>query len=62
MISNFNKTILHLAVENENIEMVELLLTCDKLDINIHNILMLDFLIKFFLSIISMLFLYSYYK
>lgn len=62
MISNFNNTALHLAVNSENIELIKLLLTCDKLDINIHNILMLELLITFFLSIISMLFWYSYFK
>ena len=35
----FYKTALFLAVEKENIEIVKLLLTNDKLDINIINIL-----------------------
>lgn len=48
MISNFNNTALHFAVHSENIELIKLLLTCDKLDINIHNILMLELLIAFF--------------
>ena len=34
----FNKTALYLAVEKENIEIVKLLLTNDKLDPNILNI------------------------
>ena len=34
----FYKTALYLAVEKENIEIVKLLLTNDKLDINILNI------------------------
>ena len=42
----FYKTALYLAVEKENIEIVKLLLTNDKLDINIINILNI-FFIKF---------------
>ena len=37
----FYKTALYLAVEKENIEIVKLLLTNDKLDINLLNILLL---------------------
>ena len=40
----FYKTALYLAVEKENIEIVKLLLTNDKLDINIINILNIFFL------------------
>ena len=38
-IIDFNKTALYLAVEKENIEIVKLLLTNDKLDINLGFIL-----------------------
>ena len=38
------KTALYLAVENENIEIIKLLLTNNRLDINVLNILYLFFL------------------
>ena len=40
----FHKSALYLAVEKENIEIVKLLLTNDKLDINILNILNIYFI------------------
>ena len=40
----YYKTALYLAIEKENIEIVKLLLTNDKLDINVINILNIFFL------------------
>lgn len=40
----FYVTALYLAIEKENIEMVELLLTSDKLDVNIFNIFRIFFI------------------
>lgn len=39
-----NRTVLYLAVENENTEIIQLFLACDKIDPNIMNIIILIFL------------------
>ena len=39
IISRINKTALYHAVEKENIEIIQLLLSNDKIDVNILNIL-----------------------
>ena len=57
----FNKTALYLAVEKENIEIVKLLLTHNKLDINlgyILNIIFIKFKIIFFNYIQNHIFQY----
>ena len=46
ILIKFYKTALYLAVEKENLEIVKVLLTNDKIDINIINILF-TFIIKF---------------
>lgn len=48
LLNNINKTALCLAVEEDSIEIINLLLTNEKLDVNILNILIHSyFLIKF---------------
>ena len=47
VLIRFYKTALYLAIEKENIEIVKLLLTNNKLDINQRNILNIFFFIKF---------------
>ena len=42
---DFIKTSLYLAIEKENTEIIKLLLTNDKIDINIYNVLII--LLKF---------------
>lgn len=39
IFSYFYKTALHVAIEKRNTEMVKLLLTCDRIDINIPYVL-----------------------
>lgn len=36
-ISNFNKSVLHVAVSNKNLDVIELLLSSKKIDINSKN-------------------------
>ena len=46
IISWFNKTVLYNAVEKENIEIIQLLLSNDKIDVNILNIFIIFILFK----------------
>ena len=43
----FQKTALYIAVEKENIEIIKLLLSNNRINININNILSLIFFIEF---------------
>ena len=47
----FYKTALHIAVENGNIEIVQLLLTSKKIDVNILKILFCPILYNYYLTI-----------
>ena len=44
---SFNKTALHIAVENGDIEIIKLLLKYNEIDVNIPVVLRIIFLIKF---------------
>ena len=47
LLINFNKTALQLAIENENIDIVKLLLNKPKIDVNILWVYILIFFIQF---------------
>ena len=53
IINIINKTGLHTAVENENIEIIKLLLSNDKIDVNSHSILNFIFSNKIILIIVN---------
>lgn len=60
LLINFNKTALQLAIENENIEIVKLLLNKPKIDVNILCVYILIFLYNSKLIILNDIFVQLY--
>lgn len=58
----FQKTALHIAVEKENVEIIQLLLSCGKIDVNIANKIFISNSIKFHLIYLMISLIYLWKK